>query len=193
MPEPVYRAVLLFGAPESGKVRKDNGLAACRTSCICRRAICSARWQDRRGRQGSPHVPRAGSARSGRADDPIFRERCTAWLPPHLFDPARDTLVLDGIPRNVNQARILDGDIRVVRVIHFGSSDEDAMVARDEKAGPASKAARTTPTRRSSAAVSTFIAARRRLCSSIIRRNLILEIDALGTPDEVAAAIERGL
>ena len=122
----------------------------------------------------------------------IFRETVHGLVTSHLFDPARDTLVLDGIPRNVNQARILDGDLRVVRVIYFGNSNEDAMVARVKK--------RALIEGRKDDADEDIIRHRfevyRRESAPVLDYyppELILEIDALGTPEEVAAAIERGL
>jgi len=100
--------------------------------------------------------------------------------------------VLDGIPRNVNQCRILDKEIRVVRVIHLVSSNEEAMVARMKK--------RAQLEGRKDDADEAVIRRRfdvyRRETEPVLSHypsDLILEIDALGTPDEVAAAIERGL
>ncbi len=41
-----------------------------------------------------------------------------------------DLLVLDGIPRNVNQARMLEQDVQVLRVIFLLCSDEEKMIHR---------------------------------------------------------------
>ncbi|MEI9893951.1 MAG: hypothetical protein WDN28_08685 [Chthoniobacter sp.] len=37
----------------------------------------------------------------------------------HTFKPDIDSLVLDGIPRSVNQAKIMEGMIEVKRVFHL--------------------------------------------------------------------------
>jgi adenylate kinase len=122
----------------------------------------------------------------------IFRDAVHRLVASHKFDAKQDTLVLDGIPRNVNQCRILDKEIRVVRVIHLVSSNEEAMVARMKK--------RAQLEGRKDDADEAVIRRRfdvyRRETEPVLSHypsDLILEIDALGTPDEVAAAIERGL
>ncbi|NUP90390.1 MAG: nucleoside monophosphate kinase [Candidatus Sumerlaeia bacterium] len=49
------------------------------------------------------------------------------------FKPDSDVLVLDGIPRNVNQARLLEEHVRVLKVIHLVCHDEEAMIRRIRK------------------------------------------------------------
>jgi adenylate kinase len=46
------------------------------------------------------------------------------------FKPEIDRLVLDGIPRNVNQARFLDEHVEVQRVFHLNCPDMEKMVER---------------------------------------------------------------
>ena len=46
------------------------------------------------------------------------------------FDPEGDTLVLDGIPRNPNQARILQDTLNVKAVVHLTCQDKDKMIQR---------------------------------------------------------------
>jgi adenylate kinase len=46
------------------------------------------------------------------------------------FHPDGEIIVLDGIPRNVNQARLLEDTIDVARVIHLDCVDEAKMVER---------------------------------------------------------------
>jgi len=49
------------------------------------------------------------------------------------FHPDLDTLVLDGIPRNVRQAEILKNTLNVVGVFYLKSADEDRLVARIQR------------------------------------------------------------
>ncbi len=49
------------------------------------------------------------------------------------FRPGADLLVLDGIPRNVNQAKIVDEHIEVLRIIHLKAPNIDEMVQRMKK------------------------------------------------------------
>jgi len=51
----------------------------------------------------------------------------------HKFKPDIDTLVLDGIPRNVGQARIMDEMIDVKKVFHLACPDRDTLFYRLKK------------------------------------------------------------
>src|SRR5262245_29365855 len=46
------------------------------------------------------------------------------------YKPRVDLLVLDGIPRNVNQARLLDKHINVLQIIHLVCPDKEEMIKR---------------------------------------------------------------
>jgi len=49
------------------------------------------------------------------------------------FRTGADLLVLDGIPRNVNQAKIVDEHIDVLRIVHLKAPNIDEMVVRMKK------------------------------------------------------------
>jgi adenylate kinase len=46
------------------------------------------------------------------------------------YKPSADLLVLDGIPRNVNQAKLLARHIDVLQIIHLVCPDKEAMIQR---------------------------------------------------------------
>src|SRR5260221_11676973 len=46
------------------------------------------------------------------------------------FQPAQDTLVLDGIPRSVNQAEMLKDTLDVVSIFYLRCTQEDQLVER---------------------------------------------------------------
>ncbi len=46
------------------------------------------------------------------------------------YKPRADLLVLDGIPRNVNQARLLEKHVNVLMVIHLVCPDKEEMIQR---------------------------------------------------------------
>ena len=192
MPEPVYRAVLLFGAPGVGKGTQGQRLGRLAHFVhVSTGEMFRSLGNGPVGKEARTYFDRGVLV----PDDltiRVFRERVHSLVAEHLFDPARDTLILDGIPRNPTQARILDGDIKVVKIIHFAASDEDAMVARILK--------RALIEGRKDDANEEIIRKRfdiyRRETSPVLKYyppELILEIDALRTPDEVTATIERGL
>lgn len=47
-----------------------------------------------------------------------------------IYKPNVDLLVLDGIPRNVAQAKILEKHIKVLQIIHLVCPDEEQMIER---------------------------------------------------------------
>ena len=49
------------------------------------------------------------------------------------FHPEHDTLVLDGIPRNVQQAEMLRDTLDVVAVFYLKSADEKNLIARIQR------------------------------------------------------------
>ncbi len=47
-----------------------------------------------------------------------------------VYKPKTDLLVLDGIPRNLTQAKLLDKHINVLLVVHLVCGDKEAMIQR---------------------------------------------------------------
>lgn len=47
-----------------------------------------------------------------------------------IYKPNVDLLVLDGIPRNPAQARLLDKHLKVLKIVHLVCRDEDKMIER---------------------------------------------------------------
>ena len=66
------------------------------------------------------------------------------------FKPDIDFLVLDGIPRNVSQAKMLDSKLDVRRVFHLTCSDKTKIYDRLQAPRAEGKPASTTSTRKSS-------------------------------------------
>jgi adenylate kinase len=61
-----------------------------------------------------------------------FGRRIADHVGAHIFKPTSDSLVLDGIPRNVGQARIME-IIDVKQVFHLACRDRSALVSRLRK------------------------------------------------------------
>ncbi|MFM8459200.1 MAG: adenylate kinase family protein [Chthoniobacterales bacterium] len=60
----------------------------------------------------------------------LWKIRIDQSVESHAFHPDHDFLVLDGIPRNVHQAQMLDDTIRVRRVFHLSCPDRSKLVER---------------------------------------------------------------
>lgn len=60
----------------------------------------------------------------------LWRKTIEASTHSGRFQPATDTLVLDGIPRNLAQAEILKDTLDVVAVFYLFSADKKNLVAR---------------------------------------------------------------
>ncbi|MFZ1217742.1 MAG: nucleoside monophosphate kinase, partial [Chthoniobacterales bacterium] len=63
----------------------------------------------------------------------LWKAAIDAAVEAHKFKPDIDILVLDGIPRNVAQARIMDDLIDVKKVFHLSCPDRTSLFARLKK------------------------------------------------------------
>lgn len=129
-PNARYKTVLLFGAPGSGKGTQGKILGAIpgfyhsSTGDIFR----SLDLQSEVGRLFWEHAGKGQLV----PDDVVIR----VWKQfikgmefTNQFHPETQILVLDGMPRSVNQAKLLEDSIDVWKVIHL-SSDHAKMVER---------------------------------------------------------------
>jgi adenylate kinase len=63
----------------------------------------------------------------------LWKEAIDAAVDAHKFKPDIDTLVLDGIPRNVNQAKIMEQMIDVEKVFHLACPNRETLFVRLKK------------------------------------------------------------
>src|SRR6266540_634191 len=63
----------------------------------------------------------------------LWREAIDAAVEAHKFKPDIDTLVLDGIPRNVGQAKIMEEMIDVKKVFHLACPSRETLFYRLKK------------------------------------------------------------
>ncbi len=62
-----------------------------------------------------------------------FKEQIDARAVLHMFKPDIDILILDGIPRSVEQARLLESHIEVLQLLHLSCPDRDELITRIRK------------------------------------------------------------
>lgn len=126
-----YRTILLFGAPGSGKGTQGQILGR-----IPGFVHVSCGDVFRNLSVGSP-LGRAFLEYSSRGslvpDDftvQLWKEYMDGMVGLHQFDPAADFLILDGIPRSVAQARLMEPLIDVLRLYYLDCDDKEKMYAR---------------------------------------------------------------
>jgi adenylate kinase len=63
----------------------------------------------------------------------LWKAQIDNWSETHIYKPDIDFLVLDGIPRNVRQAEILERHIDVLQVFHLSCPNRDELARRMRK------------------------------------------------------------
>lgn len=126
-----YRTVLLLGAPGAGKGTQGNVLGRIpgffHFSCgdVFRQIDISSKL----GRIFYEH-----SSRGELVPDDVTVQMWAESIHAHTilqdYKPHNDLLILDGIPRTLEQAKIMNGYIVVMKIIHLVCSDQEAMFER---------------------------------------------------------------
>lgn len=129
-----YTTYLIFGAPGSGKGTQGKTLGTVPRfyHCACGDVF---RSMDTRTPLGQAFLEY--SSRGELVPDEItvklWQVRIADDVRAHNFKPDIDALVLDGIPRNVGQARVMEDLIDVKKVFHLSCPDRDALRSRLKK------------------------------------------------------------
>lgn len=126
-----YRTVLLFGAPGSGKGTQGKilGNVPGFFHFACGDAFRNLRIEDPIGRTFIEYSSK-GELVPDEATIALWAKNIKASTADGEFDPTRDTLVLDGIPRNVSQAKMLSDTLDVKAVFYLACADQTKMVER---------------------------------------------------------------
>lgn len=104
------------------------------------------------------------------------------------YSPGDDILLLDGVPRNIQQAQLLDEDIDVQLVIHFAARDEAELI--DRLRGRAMKQGRTDDAKEEVIRRRLDVYAQEtRPVLSHYDAGIVKTVDAIGTPAEVLARV----
>ena len=126
-----YKSILLFGAPGSGKGTQGKilgtipGFFHSATGDIFRSL-------DLQSEVGRVFWEYAGKGRLVPDDVTIrvWKQFIKGMEMVNQFHPENEILILDGIPRSVGQARLLEQTIDVAKVIHLQCADMSKMVER---------------------------------------------------------------
>ena len=126
-----YKTLLLFGAPGSGKGTQGKILGSIPGFV---HIACGEIFRDLR--VGSPLGKvflDYGSRGTLVPDDftvELWKEHITGLVALHRLDPEKDVVILDGIPRNVAQARLMEEYIDVLRLYYLDCDDKQKMYQR---------------------------------------------------------------
>jgi adenylate kinase len=129
-----YQTYLLFGAPGSGKGTQGRTLGSIPRfyHCPCGDVF---RSMDTRTKVGQAFLEYSSKGQLVPDDITVqlWKAAIDAAVESHKFKPDIDTLILDGIPRNVAQAKIMDELIDVKKVFHLSCPDRAALFTRLKK------------------------------------------------------------
>ena len=129
-----YRTYLIFGAPGSGKGTQGRtlGLIPSFFHCACGEVFRSI---DTRTSLGKAYLEYSskGELVPDEITVELWRGSIQRCVDAQQFKPETDHLVLDGIPRNVSQADLMDPFIDVKKVFHLSCPNRDKLVARLKK------------------------------------------------------------
>ncbi len=184
-----YRTVLLFGAPGVGKGTQGRLLGAI-PGFVHMASGDIFRSLDRDSDLGRKfvHYSSRGLLVPDDVTIEVWRDHTKRLIAAGRYDPARDLLVLDGIPRSVAQAKAMADHLDVLLVVHLRPPDVEEMVKRLK--GRALKEGRHDDADES--------VIRRRFkvygeeTAPVLGRydpRLIREVDAAGTPVEVLLGV----
>jgi adenylate kinase len=126
-----YSTFLFFGSPGSGKGTHGRILGSIPGFChlACGDVFRSLDMESPLGKAFASYSSK-GQLVPDTLVMELWKSQMKALVASGRFKPECDHLVLDGIPRNVAQARLLEPFLDVKRVFHLTCPDEDQLVAR---------------------------------------------------------------
>src|SRR5215510_4673574 len=129
-----YRTVLLFGAPGSGKGTQGKILGSIPNffHCACGDVFRNLTIESEIGRVFVDYSSKGKLV----PDEPtvdLWRNAINGTTQTGRFRPDQDTLVLDGIPRNVHQAEMLSDTLNVIAIFFLRSTNFDSLVTRMQR------------------------------------------------------------
>lgn len=126
-----YQTILLFGAPGSGKGTQGKILGQIPGfyHLSCGEVFRTIDTSSKLGKTFIEYSSR-GELVPDDVTVQMWQENMHARTVLSDYKPKADLLVLDGIPRNVNQAKLLEKHISVLLVIHLVCPNKEEMIKR---------------------------------------------------------------
>lgn len=129
-----YHTYLLFGAPGSGKGTQGKTLGTIPRffHCACGDVFRAIDTRTKVGRAFLEYSSK-GELVPDEITVELWKARIDSAVDAHAFKPDIDILVLDGIPRNIGQAKIMDDLIDVQKVFHLSCPNRETLFTRLKK------------------------------------------------------------
>lgn len=126
-----YKTYLIFGPPGSGKGTQGVTLGTLPQffHCACGDVFRSLDTRTELG-QAFLYFSGRGELVPDEITIKLWKVRIADCVRSHQFKPEIDSLVLDGIPRNVRQAEIMQDMIDVRKVFHLNCPNRESLVKR---------------------------------------------------------------
>ncbi len=126
-----YRTLLLFGAPGSGKGTQGRVLGTIPNffHCACGDVFRSLKADSSVGQIFLQYSSRGQLVPDGPTVQ-LWQHFIEGSIQAGRFSPPTDTLVLDGIPRNVTQAELLQDKIEVLALFNLRCGTPEVLVER---------------------------------------------------------------
>ena len=131
MTQPRPTAILLFGAPGSGKGTQGAVLGRLPGFFhLSSGEIFRGLDPDSEDGQAVAQFTAGGNLVPDDFTVSLWRNQLAAWTADGTFDPDRQILLLDGIPRNTAQCGLIADDVDVKLVLHLAGTDYEPLVQR---------------------------------------------------------------
>jgi adenylate kinase len=129
-----YKTILIFGAPGSGKGTQGKALGNVPRffHCACGDVFRSLDTRTKIGQAFLEYSSR-GELVPAEVTVELWQVQIQSNVEAHKFKPDLDTLVLDGIPRNIEQATLMEALIDVAHVFYLRCPDRAELVKRLKK------------------------------------------------------------
>jgi len=129
-----YNSFLIFGAPGSGKGTQGASLGTIPRffHFACGEVFRSLDTRTKLGRSFLEYSSR-GELVPDEITIELWRARIKDTVESHAFKPDLDSLILDGIPRNIRQAELMQDIIDVKRIFHLSCPVRERLVDRMRK------------------------------------------------------------
>ena len=129
-----YNTFILFGAPGSGKGTQGKTLGTIPRfyHCACGDVFRSIDTRTKVGKAFLDYSSK-GKLVPDEITVELWKEAIDAAVEAHKFKPDIDVLVLDGIPRNLAQAKIMEEMIDVRKVFHLSCPNRETLFYRLKK------------------------------------------------------------